>query len=31
MGLQDDYDLELAIYEKNEVFKSIKRHKIKAA
>jgi addiction module HigA family antidote len=31
MGLQDDYDLELAIYENNEEFKSIKRHKIKAA
>jgi len=31
MGLQDDYDLEEALAEKNEVFKSIKRYKINAA
>ncbi len=30
MGLQDDYDLEEALSEKNEVFKSIKRLKINA-
>jgi len=30
MGLQDDYDLEEALSEKNEVIKSIKRYKINA-
>ena len=30
LGLQDDFDLEAAFTEKNEVFKSIKRHKINA-
>ena len=31
LGLQDDFDLEEALAEKNEVFKSIKRYKINAA
>ena len=31
LGLQDDYDIEEALSEKNEVFKSIKRYKINAA
>jgi addiction module HigA family antidote len=31
MGLQDDYDLEEALSEKNEVFKSIKKYRINAA
>ena len=30
MGLQDDYDLEEALSEKNEVFKTIKRLKLNA-
>ena len=30
MGLQDDYDLEEALTEKNEVFKTIKRLKLNA-
>jgi addiction module HigA family antidote len=31
LGLQDDYDLEEALSEKIEEFKSIKKHKINAA
>jgi antitoxin HigA-1 len=31
MGLQDDFDLEEALSEKVEVFRSIKRYKINAA
>jgi plasmid maintenance system antidote protein VapI len=31
LGLQDDFDLEEALSEKVELFKSIKRHKINAA
>jgi antitoxin HigA-1 len=31
LGLQDDFDLEEALSEKVEVFKSIKRYKINAA
>ena len=27
MGLQDDYDLEETLFNKTEIFKSIKRHK----
>ena len=30
LGLQDDYDLEEALSQKNEVFNSIKRYKINA-
>lgn len=29
LGLQDDYDLEEALTEKNTVFKSITKHKVK--
>jgi antitoxin HigA-1 len=31
LGLQDDYDIEAAVSEKNEEFRSIKKYKIKAA
>ena len=31
LGLQDDFDIEEALEDKNEVFKSIKRYKINAA
>ena len=31
LGLQDDFDIEEALAEKNEVFKSIKKYKINVA